>query len=152
MLLLDASVLLVAAIACAGMGIALARSRRRIAAREAEMARLATLLQQAQEESRRLKSLLSKTQSMVRRGAAGSLARIESLAEPAALDDSQSLARAAAELPSPHFAGAGGPFAENRQSVAIARLADEGLTAAQIAECLGVSVGEVELRLSLGPP
>jgi hypothetical protein len=115
-----------------------------------KMSELEVILQQARQESARLASLLSRARQLQQpRAAASALAEIEALADPAALEDSQSLASVAAQLPPSRTGMASNVFEDNRQSLAIARLADQGLPAAEISRRLGVPVGEVELRLSL---
>jgi DNA-binding NarL/FixJ family response regulator len=107
------------------------------------MKSLYALVDLAGREADRLEAALAR--SAENRG--GSLAAIESLGEPAALDDPQSLARVAAQVTT---TGAGGDlFADNDRQVAIARLADQGLTPAEIARRLSLPIGEVELLLNL---
>ena len=79
----------------------------------------------------------------------GTLAAIESLGDPAALEDSQRLAQVAARMPVLPADLAADLFERDRQSLAVSRLADQGLSSESIAEHLHLPLGEVELLLSL---
>lgn len=79
-------------------------------------------------------------------GPTDALTRLTELADPAALADPSSLARAAASLKRESGTG---PSAHDALQLKIARLADQGCPAEEIAGRLGLPLGEVELRLSL---
>jgi hypothetical protein len=64
------------------------------------------------------------------------------------LDDSRMLGHVAAQC-SPLGDIPADLFQHDRQSLSVARLADQGLSPASIAECLSLPLGEVELLLSL---
>lgn len=128
-----------------------------------QLAVLQNLIAVARRESERLEAALRRAEQLNLSPAAAagapnpphSLARIESLADPAALADPNSLALAASSLASP--AGESLPpidpdlFDSNRRTLELARLADQGLSPTDIARRLGLPLGEVELLLSLRP-
>ena len=114
-----------------------------------KIAELHEVVAQARHESAHLTSLLDQAQQIKPRSAASALADIEALADPAALEDAGSIGRLVAQLPSPRTGLPANLFDDNRQSLAIARLADQGLPAAEISRRLSVPIGEVELRLSM---
>ena len=77
------------------------------------------------------------------------LARLEALGDESQLHDAHALANAAHSMCSPDERTWSDPFENEDQLLSIARLADQGHSAAEIARRLGKPVGEVELRLSL---
>jgi hypothetical protein len=125
------------------------RARRIHVELDEKIADLHALVEQSREQSTQLAALLAQAQHLKPHRPSSALTKIEALADPAALENAASMAHLVAELPSPRTGLPAGLFADNRQSLAIARLADQGLSAAEIARRLGVPIGEIELRLSL---
>jgi hypothetical protein len=77
------------------------------------------------------------------------LAAIESLGDPAALDDAERLALVASQIRLLPGGTHGDLFERDRHALAAGRLADQGLSPASIAQHLQLPLGEVELLLSL---
>lgn len=119
---------------------------------DSKLSALQALVVLARQEAERL-------EAAIRRAADGgiggddaprdTLAAIERLADPAALDDPDKLAEVAAQCPSHASATAADPFHDNERTIAIARLADRGHSSVEIARRLGRPLGEVELLLGL---
>lgn len=125
------------------------RARRINAELDEKLAELHDVVEQARQQSAQLAALLAQAQHRKPHRPSNALTKIEALADPAALEDAASMSHLIAELPPPRTGLPVGLFADNRQSLAIAHLADQGLSAAEIARRLGVPIGEIELRLSL---
>lgn len=125
------------------------RARRIHEELDEKLVELHALVEQARQQSAQLAALLAQAQHLKPHRPSSALTKIEALADPAAFEDASSMSHLVAELPLPRTGVPAGLFADNRQSVAIARLADQGLSAAEIARRLGVPIGEIELRLSL---
>jgi DNA-binding NarL/FixJ family response regulator len=109
---------------------------------EAACSQLEALIDRARREAQRLEALIAEAGEVRPRD---SLSLLEDLAQPAALADPQRLAMAAAALPRARD----DMFAENQRQVQISRLAEQGLTANQIAERLSLPIGDVEFLLNL---
>jgi hypothetical protein len=120
---------------------------------DSKLAALQALVILARQESERLQAAIQRAEK------AGTafpgeeerdvLGMIERLADPAALDDPTQLAELAARLPPLPGGAAADLFDDNERTIAIARLADQGQSPAEIARRLGLAVGDVELLLSL---
>jgi hypothetical protein len=116
---------------------------------DSKLAALQALVALAREE----RALLEATILQLRHDEAdqprGTLAAIESLGDPAALDDPERLSQVAARMPALPGDVAADLFERDRQSLAVSRLSDQGLSPVSIAEHLHLPLGEVELLLSL---
>ncbi len=136
-------------VACAGLlaawrlGAAYRAAREVHAKIDAKLAALEALVTRAMQESQRLEAALALARAAQQPDL---LAQIESLADEPALAEPHFLARVAAQMPA---VVADDPFAGNERQLAIARLADQGLAASDIARRLSLPIGEVELLLSL---
>jgi DNA-binding NarL/FixJ family response regulator len=125
---------------------------------DCKLSALQALVALARRESDRLEAALHRAEQLDLPATASAdappprhtLAQLEALADSAALADPTALAAAArlSDLP-------GGVednlFDSNRRSIDLARLADQGLSPAEIAHRLSLPLGEVELLLSLRP-
>jgi hypothetical protein len=116
---------------------------------DSKLAALQALVALAREERTLLEATISRLGRDEFDQPRGTLAAIESLGDPAALEDSQRLAQLAARLPALPADLAADLFDRDRQSLAVSRLADQGLSSESIAEHLRLPLGEVELLLSL---
>jgi hypothetical protein len=116
---------------------------------DSKLSALQTLVALARQERALLEKALSRLQARDGQHARGTLADIEELGDPAALDDAERLAEVAARVSK--FADELPPdlFDRDRQSLAVSRLADQGVPPSSIAEHLHLPLGEVELLLSL---
>jgi hypothetical protein len=114
-----------------------------------KLAALQALVALAREERALLEATISRLGHAESDQPRGTLAALENLGDPAALDDPQRLAQVASRLPALRDEIAVDLFDRDRQSLDVSRLADQGLTPASIAEHLRLPLGEVELLLSL---
>jgi len=111
---------------------------------------LEALVAAARHQSQQLLAAVAAAKSLGPDAPRDLLQQIEQLADPTALDDPQAIAQVAAEVRLP--AGvADDLFAADEKTLAIARLADQGHSPAEIASALSLPIGEVELLLSLRP-
>ncbi|HZN32507.1 MAG TPA: hypothetical protein VFB80_01765, partial [Pirellulaceae bacterium] len=102
----------------------------------------------ARQESQRLESALARAGSVEAPAPRYTLAAIESLGDAARLDDEERLPQLAAQISlAPGIRGE--LFDDNRDLVAVANLADQGLSAPEIARRLSLPIGDVELLLNL---
>jgi hypothetical protein len=116
---------------------------------DSKLSALQALVIMAKRESERLEMAIRKAESLDLPEATDSLARLERLGEPSALEDPHALCNAAARL-----AGESAipdPFEDEQTELALANLAAKGLSAQEIARRLNLPMGEVELRLNLLP-
>jgi hypothetical protein len=116
---------------------------------DSKLAALQTLVALARQERALLERTIASARERDIEAAGGTLAAIESLGDPAALEDSQRLAEVASQIPLLPGEVSADLFERDRTSLAIGRLADRGLAPQVIAEELGLPIGEVELMLSL---
>jgi len=151
MLSLIASSILVLAAAALVVGAwrqrqAAAQAQHELMGQRAELERLITA---ARQESARLEAAIACTTTPRKTIPGDSLAAIEALGDPAALDNPRALAEAAAQASTLPGGVADDLFDANKHSLAITRLIDQGHSTAEIARRVGLPIGEVELRLSL---
>ena len=118
---------------------------------DSKLSALSALVLMAQREAERLEAAIVKAESLEPAVPRDTLARIERLAEPAALENENSLAQVATSLPRWGSGGDADPFAGDEKTLAIAGLADQGNSPPQIASRLGLPLGEVEFLLNLRP-
>jgi len=117
---------------------------------DCKLSALQTLVALARRESDRLEAAIRRAERLNLEIPRDTLARIENLADPSALADATVLASTSASLA--NFPGIEeNLFDSNRRSIELARLADQGLSPADIAHRLSLPLGEVELLLSLRP-
>jgi hypothetical protein len=116
---------------------------------DAKLSGLQALVLIARQESQRLEAAVAKAGSLEIAPPRDTLARIEGLADPAALASQAALADLAAQMPGMPRGIADDFFEADKKPLAIARLADRGYSPAEIADELGLPIGEVELLLSL---
>lgn len=112
---------------------------------EQQIAELTRLIHEARQQADRLEALLERSSNQ----RVHSLDQLEALGQPGKLDDAGALAGVAQQLGTPGQAAWDDPFRGHDQWLALARLADQGLTAEKIARRLNKPLGEVELMLSL---
>ena len=116
---------------------------------DTKLAALQALIALARQERALLEATIQRLQQDDFDQPRGALSAMESLGDPAALDDPGRLAEVVARMPALPGDMAADLFDHDRQSLAVGRLADQGLSPACIAEHLRLPVGEVELLLSL---
>ena len=112
-------------------------------------ATLQSLLVSARRESERLEAVIRRVEGLSISTRRDALRAIEELADPAALSESQQLADLAEQLWVSARSRDADLFGENSTAVRVAHLADQGHPPPYIAERLGLSLGDVELLLSL---
>jgi len=117
---------------------------------EDRVAALQSLILAARQESERLEANIAITRSQRLRGR-DSLAALEELADPAAIDDPRALDRAAGSLPPLPAGVAGDLFTADEKTLKIARLIHQGHSVPEIARRLQLPLGEVEFLVSLRP-
>jgi len=115
---------------------------------DTKFAALQALALLARQESQRLETALARVAEVTTPHARHSLAAIESLGDSAQLDNRERLPAVAAQMPT-HNDLRGALFDDNRDLVAVANLADQGLSAPEIARRLSLPIGDVELLLNL---
>jgi hypothetical protein len=115
-----------------------------------EVAVLQSLILAAQQVSERLEVNIAAARSLRPRGR-DSLAALEELADPAALDDPRALDRAAAGLPPLPAGVAGDLFTADEKTLKIVRLIHQGHSVPELARRLHLPLGEVEFLVSLRP-
>jgi hypothetical protein len=114
---------------------------------DSKLSALQALVIMARGESERLEAAIRKAEALDLPTATGSLAILERLGEPAALEDPHALCEAADRVGSkPVLAD---PFAGEQTDLSLANLAAKGLASQEIARRLNLPLGEVELRLNL---
>ena len=121
--------------------------------RELETTRdqLKSLLLTAHEATARLAAAIQRAESLQTIPPRDTLAAIESLAEPSALADANSLDKLAVHLSSQPSDLAANIFEQDEKALSVARLCDQGLKPAEISRRLSLPIGEVEFLLSLRP-
>ncbi|HZN32597.1 MAG TPA: hypothetical protein VFB80_02220, partial [Pirellulaceae bacterium] len=102
---------------------------------DTKFAALQALALLARQESQRLETALARVAEVTTPHARHSLAAIESLGDSAQLDNRERLPAVAAQMPT-HNDLRGALFDDNRDLVAVANLADQGLSAPEIARRL----------------
>jgi hypothetical protein len=115
---------------------------------DSKLSALAALVALARHERALLEATIVRRQGEGTAAPTSTLAAIERLGDAAALEDSRMLGQVAAQFSPPDDIPAD-LFQRDRKSLSVARLADQGLSPASIAECLSLPLGEVELLLSL---
>jgi hypothetical protein len=122
---------------------------------DSKLSALQALIILARREAERLEEAIHRAREVDSQMAAtaprDTLARLQALADPAAIETPRALAAAAAAMQAPSGDTAQNPFENDGPALEIARRADAGQSAAQIAQELGMPLGEVELRLGLRP-
>jgi DNA-binding NarL/FixJ family response regulator len=116
---------------------------------DGKRAELEALIASARQESQRLEAAIAKAQSLGLAAGRDTLAAIEDLADPVALDDPRALSQVAARIPQLPTGVAEDLFAADEKNLTIVRLLHQGHSAAEIARRLRMPIGEVELLLSL---
>jgi DNA-binding NarL/FixJ family response regulator len=116
---------------------------------DSKLAALQALVLMAGQESERLETAIKKAESLDLAAPRDTLARIEGLADPAALASADALARVADAMPQLPTDVAGDLFEADKKTSAIARLLEKGHSADEISRRLGLPIGEIELLLSL---
>lgn len=114
-------------------------------ANEQQLAELNRLILEARQQADRLEALLARSSNQQ----AHSLDQLDALGQADRLDDPRALADLAEQLGTHRPAAWEDPFRGEDQVLALARLADQGLSAEKIARRLNKPLGEVELMLSL---
>jgi DNA-binding NarL/FixJ family response regulator len=126
-----------------------AQGRERKRELDEKLAALHELIVTARREAERLESAIKNAQALELKSPPDTLDSLESLADPSSLADPVALRHGAAQLPPLPGDVPGDMFESNQQTLAIARLSDQGNSAGEIASRLGLPLGEVELRLSM---
>ena len=116
---------------------------------DSKLSALQALVIMAQRESARLEAAIRRAETLDRRAPSDSLAVLERLGEPAALQNPHAIRSAAEALPDTTSARFPDPFQDEQTELAIANLAAQGLPAADIARRLNLPLGEVEIRLNM---
>lgn len=116
---------------------------------DSKLSALQTLVAMARQERALLEATLSRLQEADRERPRSTLTVIEELGDPAALDDPERLAEVAARVSTLADEVPRDLFDRDRQSLAVSRLADQGVPPTSIAEHLHLPLGDVELLLSL---
>ena len=116
---------------------------------DTKLSALQALVILARRESERLEQAIRRAENADVAAPRDALAAIEGLADPAALADPDRLARVAAQMPPLPGGLRSDLFDDNQHQVAIARLAEQGLSPTEIARRLRLPIGEVELLLNL---
>jgi hypothetical protein len=116
---------------------------------DSKLSALQSLVAIAARERERLEAAIARAERRQLDIPRDALAAIENLGDPAALDDPERMAEVARGLPPPHGHIPADLFERNDRRLKIAELADRGAPPAEIARELGMSVGDVELLLSL---
>jgi DNA-binding NarL/FixJ family response regulator len=123
-----------------------------LAALEGEVARLRALLATTSQQVERLNAAIASSPAIAPDlRAPESLAAMEALGDPAALESGAALSAAAVNLSNMRPSAADNLFRENQREQDIVRLYQRGHSPPEIARRLALSLGEVELRLSLRP-
>lgn len=123
-------------------------ARRLKAELDSKLAALQAVVIQAKRESERLEAAIRRAEALDVPAPPDSLAIFERLGEPAALENTRSLARAAENLAA-RPSGVADPFAGQAIELALSNLAAQGLSPPEIARRLKLPLGEVEFRLNL---
>jgi hypothetical protein len=124
---------------------------------EATLDQLKSLLPAARDATARLEAAIHRAESFQARPRrdpptiSDTLATMESLAEPAALANPDSLAHIAANLPTQTTALAADIFEQDEKALSVSRLSHQGLKPPDIARRLSLPLGEVEFLLNLRP-
>jgi hypothetical protein len=116
---------------------------------DSKLSALQALVILAKRESERLEIAIQKAESLDLPPPNDSLAILERLGDPAALEDPRALSKASASLPMPPDRALADPFAGEQTDLKIANLAATDLSACEIAHRLNMPLGEVELRLNV---
>lgn len=103
----------------------------------------------ARREAERLETALKQAEAASSGGRGDALSAIADLGDPAALADANRLANLAEQLPAQGWIDDVDLFGANSTVLEAARLADQGHPPQYIAKRLGLSLGDVELLLSL---
>jgi hypothetical protein len=114
---------------------------------DSKLSALQALVIMAKRESERLETAIRKAESLDLPHPSDSLALLERLGEPMALEDAHALGDAAARLAGD--SAIPDPFAGEQTELALSNLAAKGYSAQEIARRLNLPLGEVELRLNL---
>jgi len=154
MLSLIASLIILLGAIVLAIGMRMSRQARAansdIAKIENKVAGLESLVDTARHESQRLEAAIAKAEALRTRNG-DSLAMLEALADPAALDDPQAMERAAADVMRLPADVASDIFTADEKTLKIARLIHQGHSLAEIARRLHLPLGEVELLMSMRP-
>ena len=118
---------------------------------ETTLHQLKPLLPAAYEATARLAAAIQRAESLQTIPPRDTLAAIESLAEPGALADANSLDKLAVHLSSQPSDVAANIFEQDEKALSVARLCDQGLKPAEISRRLSLPIGEIEFLLSLRP-
>ncbi len=116
---------------------------------DSKLSALQALVALARHERILLESSIARAEGEEVEIPSSTLAAIESLGDPAAVDDPRRLAEVVAQVALPGEKIPANLFVRDRESLQVGRLADQGLSSASIAEHLHLPIGEVELLLSL---
>jgi hypothetical protein len=118
---------------------------------DCKLSALQALVALARRESDRLEAAILRAEQLDISAPQGTLAQLQNLADPASLADPTALATAAGYLSPLPGCTDSDLFAANRRLLELSRLADQGLSPAEISHLLSLPLGEVELLLSLRP-
>jgi len=116
---------------------------------DSKLSALQALVLIARQESQRLELAIKSAEELETAPPRDRLARIEGLAEPKALANSDSLVQVANEMPPLPAEVAADLFVADQRMMEICRLLEKGHPAAEISRRLGLPLGEIELLLSL---
>jgi DNA-binding NarL/FixJ family response regulator len=116
---------------------------------DSKLAALQALVLMARQESQRLETAIKTAEALEIAPPRDRLARIEGLAEPAALASAETLAQVAGEMPSLPGDVAADLFEADQRTLEIIRLLQKGHPVAEISRRLRLPLGEIELLLSL---
>lgn len=116
---------------------------------DSKLAAMQALIAMARQERNLLETAIERAQGLGIDPLPGALTAIARLGDPAALEDPQYLAQVATRMPTIPGNVPSDVFDRDRTSLAISRLVDQGLTPRQIAEQLGLPLGEIEFLLNL---
>jgi hypothetical protein len=116
---------------------------------DGKFAALQALVATAQREALRLETAIGRIEAMRHADLRDSLATIEELAEADTLNNPAALSQAVAQVVPLPATFDRHVFAADCKSLQVARLCDQGQSAAEIAHRLQLPLGEVELLLSL---
>jgi hypothetical protein len=116
---------------------------------DGKLSALQALVPIVQQEAQRLEAMIARAEALTGVVPQDSLATLEELADRAALDNPDALGQVAAQLSPLPSEFDSDLFATDQKTLQIARLWDQGQSAADIAHRLQLPLGEVELMLSL---